>query len=385
MRTAAEQCYRWTCSEQPACDPTILIQNDLFVGCSAEADGGAVYISRTGVFFTLLDTEFRGCSATGGKSGGAVYFGGGSVLVSGFTGSDCVAHAEAFCRLRIASPATGVVEINDSYAFHGICGSNIFLTECADGASGSTEVLCRLNFTANYADQCASAIWIGLHFALRLQFCRFCSNAPRSVLSIRGTAEPDLVNCLEIFDNRVVTADSDTHGLLNIYESFTIEGCVFYANQFDFLVGGGNECTLKLMQCVLDSQDAYGTSAATDGIVLQVESCTIQASGAITLPPQCQADVPPPDMSSSADEPITSAPEPITSGPAPVTSGPDPDVDGSESLSAPQPSVTVAASSSVDLPALASETGAPTSSGNAPGPYATQTISPGAPVATTPT
>jgi hypothetical protein len=137
-----------------------------------------------------------------------------------------------------------------------------------------------------------------------MRYCRFFLNAPRNVMSIQGGDQSASVSCLEFVDNRVTTTDSETRGLVNIQQACTFEGCLFLGNVFDFLVGGGSGCKLTLLRCVLDQSDLDEQSAATDGVLLRTESCTIRPSGPSFLDP----DECPPDLASS-ESPF---PEPLT-------------------------------------------------------------------------
>jgi hypothetical protein len=283
-------CERYSCDSASGllCLAVIDITDVFFDGCQSDGDGGAVRITHPDTVCQLIRDEFRACAADNERSGGAVFFYGKSVSLFAFTGTDCVAHAEAFCRFQIVSAATGSIALNQSYSLHGICGRNGFCTEYSTYDSGSREILNALNFTANYADIVASAIWIDTHFALQMRFCRSCSNAPRNVLAIEAPKEADSIGCLEFIDNRVTSSGSDS-GLINTNQTLLMEGCVFFGNQLDFLLGGRAGCKLTFLHCVFDRTDMF---LSTGGIMIQTESCGVQESGSISLDlDHCPTDI----------------------------------------------------------------------------------------------
>jgi hypothetical protein len=152
----------------------------IFGGCTTTDNGGAIYVYNTAAALRVSNCQFSECRASG--KGGAIYFYSGySIILNGFTGIDCSGTGgEAFCYFLVSSSQTKVIEFNESIGFKGNSKFSSFYIVVISATETSREVIQLLNSSFNSVDDDCSAIEIGPHYYLSVQFCRFHSNSPHN-------------------------------------------------------------------------------------------------------------------------------------------------------------------------------------------------------------
>jgi hypothetical protein len=107
------------CPSQCDSSNRVDLHDTIWEGCSIEADGGAIYIDHSQVYFTLSRCPFLRCRVLNAHAGGCVVFQGKSARVVSFEGYLCCADTSAFFVLKIGSSETGFLEVNESSGVRG--------------------------------------------------------------------------------------------------------------------------------------------------------------------------------------------------------------------------------------------------------------------------
>jgi hypothetical protein len=227
------------------------------------------------------------------------------VHIHAFTGNDCVAKWEPFCRIDLSATAESSFSVNDSIGLRGFAdeGGNAFCLGFGDKSEDCLIVVNALNCTLNALGSPASGLTITGHDSALIDFCRFHSNSHSGVLLVEDALREDTFSCLEFFNNTVSSSS-----IILVRCSCTISRSNFVLSDSNTLVGGFNADTsysVRFVDCIFDRSTFTGAG----DVNFESSSCVVTSVDAAIALYHSECRIP---------TPVPPAPVAPSSSPAPA-------------------------------------------------------------------
>jgi hypothetical protein len=253
---------------------------------SASSSGGGIYINNSICALRLSKSQFVRCEAV--ADGGAVWFSGTRAQIDSYFGVECSVHSDGFgtnADLQVQSSATGTIALNESTASLGKGGIGTFRILFLAQPVGFRAITTSVNASRNEASR-GTGISFAECYSRMIQFCRFDSNAPTSVLCIGSSpVRTDEFLCLDFVNNSCIGIGGDvrTSCLISLSADCGFRDCVFVMNTMSYLAGVWESTPrVTFSNCLFDRD----LSSDLFSITYHLSSCDLNTDSAILDQPR---------------------------------------------------------------------------------------------------
>jgi hypothetical protein len=267
-------------------EQNVTLTDILFNGCTNSQNGGAVYLSHSAIFATILTCTFRKCSVSSdSSSGGAIYFDGPSLTITSSTFLLCRSAYVCSC-VAAHGRASPSVQSFSSTNVAALSGQSQFMTWGGFASQSTNFSFTQANFTANEVSVRGSGLASHGRLHLTLQFIDIRSNVGPACLYLAASSSGGARRCLAVRSNKCdrTVAITESHTLFYSSVAWTMSDSVFAGNSADSLAGGQR---LTFVGCVFDT---LSFRAAERGEFATIK-CRVGAASFPGFVPDCPGGV----------------------------------------------------------------------------------------------